>query len=58
MIDRIVGDAVLGRHLTAPSVSCGSANLYLRGALEEETRPNLQRVSEAWGVGGRFGWGC
>ena len=54
----MVGDAVLGRHLTAPSVSCGSANLYLRGALEEETRPNLQRVSEAWGVGGRFGWGC
>lgn len=34
----------LGQHLSAPSVSYGSTNFYLRGALEEETRPNLEKT--------------
>mmetsp|Transcript_25356 Transcript_25356/g.83349 ORF Transcript_25356/g.83349 Transcript_25356/m.83349 type:complete len:436 (-) Transcript_25356:758-2065(-) len=29
--------------LRAPSVSCGSSNLYMQGVLEAETRPNLAR---------------
>lgn len=29
---------------SAPSVSYGSTNLYLRGALEEQTRHNLEKV--------------
>lgn len=41
-----MADPALGRHLSAPSVSYGSTNLYMRGALEAETRPNLERVSQ------------
>ena len=33
----------LGRLLAHPSVSAGSSPLYMRGAFEEETRPNLAR---------------
>ena len=34
---------------SAPSVSYGSSNLYMRGAMEAQTRPNLSRVSEPSG---------
>lgn len=44
VIDKLVADPALGRHLTNPSVSYGSTNLYMRGALEAETRPNLDKV--------------
>lgn len=37
----MLADPGIGHHLSAPSISFGSNNLYLRGALEEETRPNL-----------------
>jgi len=33
----------LSTMLAHPSVSYGSDNLYMRGVLEEETRPNLSR---------------
>ena len=33
----------LGGHLTAPSVSYGTNNLFMRGAMEGVTRPNLSR---------------
>lgn len=29
---------------SAPSISYGSTNLYMRGALEAQTRPNLAKV--------------
>ena len=39
--------ASLGGELTAPSISCGSRNLYMQGPLEPETRKNLsKKVSE------------
>ena len=45
VIAAMLADGGLGRHLAAPSVSYGAANLYMRGALEEETRPNLDKAS-------------
>ncbi|GAB4817230.1 hypothetical protein N2152v2_004276 [Parachlorella kessleri] len=44
VIAKLVADPGLGKHLTNPSVSYGSTNLYMRGALEEETRPNLDKT--------------
>ena len=43
VVDAMVGDEGLGKHLSAPSVSYGAANLYMRGALESATRGNLAR---------------
>ena len=47
-------DALLARfptRLSAPSVSCGRTNLYMRGVFEEETRPNLAKpVAELMGA--------
>ena len=34
----------VGKHLKAPSVSYGTENLYMRGPLEADTRPNLCKV--------------
>ena len=39
----MLADPGLGKHLTNPSVSYGTANLYMRGALEEATRSNLDK---------------
>ena len=40
-------DSKLGAHLTAPSVSYGAVNLYMRGVLEAETAGNLAKpISE------------
>lgn len=44
VLEKLQADPVLGQHLTRPSVSYGSTNLYMRGALEEETSPNLDKV--------------
>jgi len=44
VMDKMVEDKVGGQVLTAPSVSFGSINLYMRGPLEEDTRPNLSKV--------------
>jgi hypothetical protein len=44
VIAKLVADPALGKHLSNPSVSYGSTNLYMRGALEAETRPNLDKV--------------
>lgn len=35
----------LGRLIAHPSVSHGATPLYMRGAFEEETRPNLGRCA-------------
>ncbi|CAD7698697.1 unnamed protein product [Ostreobium quekettii] len=43
VIDIIKEDERLGTGLEAPSLSCGSTNLYMRGVLEEATRPNLEK---------------
>lgn len=42
-IDAMLGHPTLGAVLAAPSVSHGSTNLYVRGALEAHTAPNLGR---------------
>lgn len=44
VIDALVADRTLGANLSAPSVSHGSENLYMRGPLEELTRDNLTKV--------------
>lgn len=44
VLEKLQADPVLGQHLTRPSVSYGSTNLYMRGALEEETSPNLDKA--------------
>mmetsp|Transcript_34942 Transcript_34942/g.77699 ORF Transcript_34942/g.77699 Transcript_34942/m.77699 type:complete len:431 (+) Transcript_34942:72-1364(+) len=41
VIDQMMGDPTLGKHLHAPSVSFGATNLYARGIFEAETRANL-----------------
>ena len=47
VIEGLMADPDLGKHLSAPSVSYGSTNLYMRGALEAQTRPNLEKVWRA-----------
>ena len=47
VIESVKSDRTLGKNLQAPSVSYGAINLYMRGVLEEETRPNLRKVSLA-----------
>lgn len=44
VIDVLKADRNLGKNLEAPSVSYGAINLYMRGVLEEETKPNLSKV--------------
>ena len=44
VLDALVADKALGAKLSAPSVSYGAQNLYMRGPLEEATRGNLARV--------------
>lgn len=43
VIDAMLSHPQLGRLLAHPSVSYGSSNLYMRGALDAVTRPNLER---------------
>ena len=45
VIEALKSDSTLGKNLQAPSVSYGAINLYMRGVLEEETKPNLRKVS-------------
>ncbi len=47
VIDALVADKALGTNLSAPSISHGSENLYMRGVLEEATHDNLEKVSHA-----------
>ena len=54
VIAGLMADPDLGKHLSAPSVSYGSTNLYMRGALEAQTRVNLEKVSAK----SRGGPGC
>lgn len=42
-IDTLLGHPQLGVQLSKPSISSESSNLYMRGALEEPTRPNLHK---------------
>ncbi len=52
-LDAMLADAALGPRLSAPSVSYGGANLYVRGALEAATAPNLGRpLAELLGAEG------
>ena len=44
VMDALIADKGLGANLNAPSISHGSANLYMRGPLEEATRHNLAKV--------------
>ncbi len=39
----MLAHAQLGRLIAHPSVSYGSNNLYMRGVLDEVTRPNLSK---------------
>ena len=39
-----MADRTLGTNLSAPSISHGAENLYMRGVLEEATRDNLSKV--------------
>lgn len=43
VIDRLQALPILQGKLSAPSISYGSQNLYMRGPLEEYTRPNLSK---------------
>jgi hypothetical protein len=43
VIDCMLAHPQLARLLAHPSVSYGTSNLYMRGVLEEETRPNLSK---------------
>lgn len=43
LIQQMLSHPGLGSHLSAPSVSFGTSNLYVRGALEESTRGNLEK---------------
>jgi len=43
LIDVVSAHASVKGNISAPSISCGSMNLYMHGPLEEATRPNLQR---------------
>ena len=43
-MDVLVGDVHLKGRVEKPSLSYGSRNLYVRGALEEMTRPNLTKT--------------
>ena len=45
LVDQMIAGKVGDRDLKAPSVSYGSTNLYMRGPLEDMTKPNLQKVS-------------
>lgn len=45
VIEAMVADENLSKHVSAPSLSYGTSNLYMRGVLEEQTRPNLEKVS-------------
>lgn len=40
-IDQLVQHPLLKGHLSAPSVSYGHKNLYMRGVLEDQTQGNL-----------------
>ena len=40
----------VGKQLKAPSVSYGTTNLYMRGPLEADTRPNLSKVALLTGL--------
>ena len=48
MMERMVEKKVGGQDLTTPSVSYGNTNLYMRGPLEEDTRPNLTKVRRSY----------
>ncbi|BDA43199.1 NEDD8-activating enzyme E1 catalytic subunit [Coccomyxa sp. Obi] len=54
VIDALVADKTLGANLSAPSISHGAENLYMRGVLEEATHDNLSKpigeLVEAGGV--------
>lgn len=43
LIQQMLCHPGLGKHLSAPSVSFGTFNLYVRGALEDSTRINLEK---------------
>jgi ubiquitin-activating enzyme E1 C len=43
VIDLILSHPQLGRLVAHPSVSYGATPLYMRGVLEEDTRPNLSK---------------
>lgn len=43
VIDLMLSHPTLGRLMAHPSVSYGATPLYMRGVMEEETRPNLAR---------------
>jgi len=43
-MDALMGDVHLKGRVEKPSLSHGSRNLYVRGALEEMTRPNLTKT--------------
>mmetsp|Transcript_17998 Transcript_17998/g.50362 ORF Transcript_17998/g.50362 Transcript_17998/m.50362 type:complete len:133 (+) Transcript_17998:181-579(+) len=43
LIGALMADTEIGPRLSAPSISCGTQNLYMRGALEGMTRENLSK---------------
>lgn len=45
VLQLLMDHPAVGKHLKAPSVSYGTNNLYMRGPLEADTRPNLTKVS-------------
>ena len=45
-MEKMVEEKVGGQDLTTPSVSYGNTNLYMRGPLEVDTRPNLTKVRQ------------
>ena len=47
VLDVMLADPTLGKHLKAPSISYGATNLYAHGIFEQETKSNLgKRISE------------
>lgn len=49
LLQLLVDDPTLGPQLGKPSVSVGSRNLYLRGALESTFAGNLSKVRDGGG---------
>lgn len=44
VLDQLQSHELVGKRLSAPSISYGSENLYARGIFEADTRPNLSKV--------------
>ena len=50
VLQLLMDHPAVGKQLKSPSVSYGTTNLYMRGPLEKDTRPNLSKVALLTGL--------